>query len=235
MLRFKKSIHIGIYVKRLIIHHIGYLVALICFIFLLFSFVPLQIKQYMSMRSELQETNEEIVKLSQRQAVIQQYPADQLADLTLTLNTLYPSIEDRFSIFTALDNLQAVSGVGVISYSSPFAGKTRNEITIGVKATGDLQTFRRFLQTHIFRSGRFMTVSKLIFNNDGNSIVFTASFYSKNIDIGSRTATEYSPDAIIRLNEIQREVESAGLVRRTTSTDDSAIPLDYTTKDNPFE
>jgi hypothetical protein len=199
------------------------------------SFLPLQIKQYVDMRRELSKTNEDIEALTTRQNVIQQYPQEQLEDLVITLNSLYPSVEDRFSIFTALDNIQAVSGVGVISYSSPFAGKTLNEITIAVKSRSDLTSFRRFLQVHVFRSGRFMTIDKIVFDNENGALNFTGKFYSKNVELGSQTATQYSPEAITRLQEIKREVEGSGLVRKDLSKEEEAIPTDYSTKSNPFE
>lgn len=230
----RSLIHISTYAKRLMIRHIGYAIALVFFVILLVSFIPLQIHQYLDTRTQLKTAREDITKLDNRRAVIVQYPTERLDDLTITLNTLYPSVEDRFSIFTALENLQGVTGVGIVNYSSPFAGKTLDEISIGVKAKGDITAFRKLLRLHVFRSGRFMTLDKVTFDAKNDTINFTAKFYSKNVEIGSQIATQYSPDAIARLEVIQREVESSGLVRKGAG-EDTVVPTNYSTKENPFE
>jgi len=227
--------HISTYAQRLIRQHIGYFIALIFFGILLFTFIPVQIQQYVSLRRDLAETNESIRELDSRRSIITQYPVEELEDLVLTLNTLYPTNEDRFSIFTALENLQGVTGINIETYSSPFSGKSVFEISIGVKATASLDQYRRFLREHVFKSGRFMTISRVVYEADNQNLNFTAKFYSRHVDIGNQVATQYSPEAVERLQEIQREVESSGLVRKDPGTEDVEIPIDYSTKNNPFE
>lgn len=224
----------SIYTKRLILKHLGYAIALIFFSILLISFIPLQIRNYVETRSQLKIAKDDIATLEKRRDVIEQYPTTELDDLSLTLNTLYPSVEDRFSIFTALENLQGVTGISVVSYSSPFAGRSLDEISIAVKARADMAAYRKLLRSHVFKSGRFMTLDKVTYDAKNNTLNFTAKFYSRNVELGSQVATQYAPDAITRLQVIKREVESAGLVRKNPATDE-IVPVDYSTKSNPFE
>ena len=229
------KLHISTYAKRLIKQHIAYYIALIFFAVLIFTFIPFQIKQYIDVRKELAKTNDKITELDKRRSVITRYPVEELEDLVLTLNSLYPSVEDRFSIFTALDNLQGVTGLDIVTYSSPFAGKSPTDISIAVKSNASMTEFRRFLSDHIYKSGRFMTIEKIVFDTRSESLNFTGKFYSKNVDIENQLATQYSSDAISRLQGIQRELESAGLVRKTIREEDVTIPIDYSTKQNPFK
>ncbi len=234
MSRSKKRI-ISVYAQRLIKQHISYFIALAFFVFLLTTFIPYQVTDYVGIRSDLSKANEQINDFNARRSVIQKYPEGELNDLVITMNTLYPSEEDRFSIFTALDNLQAVTGIGIVTYSSPFSGRSFEEISIGVRAEADITTFRKFLRDYIFKSGRFMTIEKIVFDSDQESLNFTAKFHSKNVEIGDLVATKYSPDAIDRLHEIQAELESAGLIKRDLTNEEENIPVDYSTKSNPFE
>ena len=235
MLASNFKLHISTYAKRLVKQHMGYFIALIFFTVLLFTFIPYQLRQYLGLRQDLTITNDSIRDLDNRRGIITQYPSTELEDLVLTLNTLYPTTEDRFSIFTALENIQGVTGIQISTYSSPFAGKSVFEISMGVKANGNLQAFRQFLREHVYKSGRFMTIEKVVYESKSETLNFTAKFHSKHVDIGSQKATEYSPDAIVRLQEIQREVESSGLVRKDLSSDEVVVPTDYSTKNNPFE
>lgn len=223
------------YTKRLIKKNIGYFVALIFFGFLLFTFIPVQVTSYITVRSELSKTNNDIQDLDARRNTIQEFTTSDLEDLVLTLNTLYPSVEDRFSIFTALENLQGVTGINIVSYSSPFAGRSLNEISISVKASADMTAYRRFLRDHVYRSGRFMTVERIVYSAKDNGLNFTAKFYSRNVNLEGTAAEGYSPQYIERLRQIQKEVDSSGLVRKNTSNEDVVIPVDYSTKQNPFE
>lgn len=231
---FTSSIHIGTYSKRLLFQHIGYLIALTFFILLAVIFIPLQIRDYQTVRAELQTLNTTIQELSNRRGVIQEYPQEKLDDLVSLLNTIYPSQEDKFSIFTALDALGSVTGMNIITYSSPFAGKSLHEVVISVRARASESAFRLFLRNHVFRSGRFMTIDKVIYDVESGTVDFTAKFHSSPVEIGSQTASQYSPEGISRLREIQKEVESVGFIRKTVESDEP-ISTDYSTKENPFE
>lgn len=223
------------YTKRLIKQHVGYFIALLFFIGLFILFIPLQVNQYLELRKQVKNTNNEISTMNIRRDAIQSYSAEDLNELVLVLNTLYPSIEDRFSIFTAVDNLQAVTGMEIETYSSPFSGRSVNEISIAVKGKSDMNTFRRFLQSHVFKSGRFMTLERVSFDVENSSVSFTAIFHSLNVDIGEKTITDFDPNVIERLRLIKAEVESAGFVQPVVPSSDAEIPTDYNTRENPFE
>lgn len=231
---FTSSIHIGTYSKRLLLQHLGYIIALGFFIILAVSFIPFQVRDYQAVRAELQTLNTTIQDLSKRRGVIQEYPQEKLDDLVVLLNTLYPSQEDKFSIFSAIDALSSVTGIQIITYSSPFAGKSLHEVVIAVRAHASEPAFRLFLRNHVFRSGRFMTIDKIIYDVESGTVDFTAKFHSSPVEIGSQTASQYAPEGIARLREIQKEVESAGYVRKTVNTEEP-VSTDYTTKANPFE
>jgi hypothetical protein len=231
---FTSSIHIGTYSKRLLLQHTGYIIALIFFLILAVLFIPVQIRDYQTVKAELQTLNATIQDLSKRRGVIQEYPQEKLDDLVTVLNTIYPSQEDKFSIFSALDALASVSGMQIITYSSPFAGKSLHEVVIAVRARASEPAFRLFLRNHVFRSGRFMTIDKITYDVESGTVDFTAKFHSSPVEIGSQTASQYSPEGITRLREIQKEVESVGYIRKPVDQQES-ISTEYSTKDNPFE
>ena len=234
MLDSKKS-SISPYTRRLLIQHSGYAVILVLFLALLFTFVPFQITSYSKTRSQLVKMEKEVDELSARLAAIEEYPSNDLEDLVLSLNSLYPSEEDRFSIFASLDNLKKITAINIHSYSSPFSGKAYEEVDVSVKAHADLPTFRRFLKDHVYKSGRFMTLSQISFSDEKKSLSFTATFHSKKVNLKSKKPVEIKPDLIQRAMDIRLEVESSGLVKKNVSEGASTSPVDYSTNPNPFE
>lgn len=234
MLDLSKS-KISPYTRRLLIQHIGYAVVLVVFVILLVSFIPWQITSYTHARSELVKIESEVDLLSARLSAIEEYPSDDLEDLVLSINSVYPSEEDRFSIFASLDNLKKVTAINITSYSSPFSGKAFREVSIAVKADADLATFRRFLEDHVYKSGRFMTISKVSYSDDKKTLNFTAAFHSKKVDLNTKKPVEIKTDLIQRAIDIRREIESSGIVKQAAPEGLTPSPVDYSTKQNPFE
>lgn len=234
MLDSKKKT-ISPYTRRLLIQHSGYVLVLLIFIGLLVSFVPWQLKAYTKSRSQLRKMEKEVDSYKARLSAIEEYPADDLEDIVLSLNSVYPSEEDRFSIFASLDNLKKVTGMNIVSYSSPFSGKAFQEVSVVVKADADLSTFRRFLKDHVYKSGRFMTISKVSYSEEKKAINFTATFHSKKVNLKTKKPVEIKPEYIQRAIDIRTEVESSGLVKQNVSEDISPVPVDYSTKTNPFQ
>ena len=230
-----KKTTISPYTRRLLIQHSGYGIILAIFLGLLFTFIPWQISSYTKTRSQLVKIEKEVDLLSARLSAIEEYPSNDLEDLVLSLNSIYPSEEDRFSIFASLDNLKKITAINIDSYSSPFSGKAYEEVDISVKADADLATFRRFLKDHVYKSGRFMTISQLSFSDDKKTVSFTATFHSKKVNLNTKKPVEIKPDLIQRAMDIRFEVEASGLVKKNVSEDLSPAPVDYSTNPNPFE
>ncbi len=228
------NLHISTYTKRLISQHIGYFVAVIFYAVLILVFIPMQFSDYSQARDEAVELNQRVEDLSKRRAVINSYPEDDLEELVLLLNTLYPSEEDKFSIFSALDTLQVVTGIQILTYSSPFAGKSLNEVIVVVRAQADEKSFRTFLASHVFRSGRFMTIDKIVYDAKGDILDFTAKFHSHPVNISDQVAQSYSSEGLKQLRIIQQDMSGSGYIRKQ-STQEVEPLLDYSTKDNPFE
>ncbi|OGK38501.1 hypothetical protein A3B02_00790 [Candidatus Roizmanbacteria bacterium RIFCSPLOWO2_01_FULL_42_14] len=229
-----KSKKISPYTLRLIKQHIAYAIACLLFIGLIITVIPYQMTSYMKSRSDLTQTNKEIGELSARANAIKSYPTQDLEDLVLSMNALYPSDEDKFSIFNALDNLQVITSIEIDSYASPFAGKTFREISIPVRAHANIETLRKFLGHHVFKSGRFMTISQVSFNQDKGLLSFTAHFHTRRIDVNTKKPVAISANLIKQAEDIQREIEASGFVRKD-APDESKAPLDYSTKQNPFQ
>lgn len=223
------------YTRRLLIQHSGYGIVLVVFLFLLVSFVPWQVTSYAHARSELVKMNNEVDDLTARLSAIEEYPSDDLEDLVLSINSVYPSEEDRFSIFASLDNLKKVTAINITSYSSPFSGKAFREVSVAVKAEADLATFRKFLEDHVYKSGRFMTISKVTYSDEKKTLGFTAAFHSKKVDLNTKKPVEIKTDLIQRAIDIRREIESSGIVKQAVPQNASPSPVDYSTKENPFQ
>ena len=224
---------IDTYVKRRLIEHAGYFIALLFFISLAILFVPAQLKEYIGTRSDVVKVQTANKALRARLVAFQEYPTQDLEDIVVVLNTLYPSQEDRFSIFAALDNLEGTTGIDIQTYSSPFSGKAFRDVSITVKARGSLTSFRSFLRDYVFRSGRFMTISNVTYSEEKQGINFTATFHSKNIELETDKAVEIRPDLIERAVAIKKEVESSGIVKREAAPEENK-PENYSTKPNPF-
>lgn len=235
MSRLKRTSKISPYAARLLKQHIGYIIALVFFVALFMTFIPLQIRQYIALRSQISTLNDEIRELSERRNAIQQYNTDELDELVFLLNSLYPAVEDRFSIYSALDNMQFAHGILITKSSSPFSGKSFNEITIVIDAIADFPTFREFMQNYPFYSGRFITLERVSYNVERQTMTVTTVFHSKKIEYGNKKLTTYDPTVLQRASQIKMEVEAAGLIRQNISDDNQEIPVDYTTKENPFK
>ena len=179
-----KKTTISPYTRRLLIQHSGYGIILAIFLGLLFTFIPWQISSYTKTRSQLVKIEKEVDLLSARLSAIEEYPSNDLEDLVLSLNSIYPSEEDRFSIFASLDNLKKITAINIDSYSSPFSGKAYEEVDISVKADADLATFRRFLKDHVYKD---VLIFMFLYNlNEFKSFIFkifiseTDSFFFPN-------------------------------------------------------
>src|SRR3990167_506243 len=223
------------YLYRIIMRHVLYIVALIIFISLALSYIPYQINQYAKLRRESGVLDEELVILEKRNDAISKYNAVDVDELIVFLNDLFPSIEDRFSIFSAVDNLEIVTETPIVSYSSPFEGKVEEGVKLSIQALADESRLPIFLRDYPYLSGRLITLERFNFDPVSDILDVTAAFHSKDIPVGATVIPEYNDALMKRIIAIKQQLEERNPSFRKTNVHEETIPVDYSPKQNPFE
>ncbi len=239
MLNFKIPAALNTPRFRVIRSNLIYVVALILFIFLGVSFIPQRLLIYNTQREDLNSLNAQIEQQEKRLKAIESVNIQDLQQLLLALNTLYPQQEDQFSIYPALENLQVVTGLPFVKKSAPFAPGDNAQISANINATASTEQIRTFLQNYIYKSARLITLDSISLQQvktDVNlwNVGLGISFHAKEVSAGTGALTEIDPAAITFAREVQSFFTSKGSNYSSISIKDEDIPLDYPIKKDPF-
>lgn len=224
---------------KIVRQNILYVVALILFLFLGLSFVPSQLLEYNNLKQREQELQEEIKKQETRLQIIESITINDLNQLLIVLNTLYPQKEDQFSIYPVINNLQSITGMLFIKKSSPFGGENQTQETISINAIATQDQIRTLLRDYPYKAARILTIDHLVINPVKNNlqlweVAFTITFYAKELNVGKEVVTQIDPKAIAFAREAQSYFLSKGVQYTNISVKDEDIPLNYPIRQNPF-
>ncbi|OGK15593.1 hypothetical protein A3H80_03760 [Candidatus Roizmanbacteria bacterium RIFCSPLOWO2_02_FULL_37_19] len=223
------------YLYRLIKRHVIYIIGFVLFSILASSFIPLQINKYGQLRKQSGLLDEELARLEQRRAVLTQYRNINIDELITLVNTIFPNTEDRFSIFGAMDNLEVITGVPITDYSSPFTGHAIDETVISAHGRANETAFMNFLKDYPYLSGRLITLDKINFNPKENLINFSIVFHTRDIPPSENLIPEYNATVVLQINALRDELEARNPAFAQNSREEEVIPINYSTKTNPFE
>jgi hypothetical protein len=220
--------------------NIVYIVAIIFFAFIGIYFLPQQVLDYTSLRQKNNDLQQEISKQEKRLQLIESINVQDLNQLLLILNTLYPQEEDQFSIYPVIDNLQAVTGMLFIKKSSPFGADPKAQLSITIDAVGTLDQVKVLLRDYPFKSARILTINSLTMRPNKTNpqlwdVQFAILFHVKEITAGTGAIDKIDPMAIAFARQARDYFLSRGATYTKISIKDEDIPLNYSTKKNPFQ
>jgi len=203
---------LDLYTLRLVKDNILYFVFLTLFILVIVISTPLFVSGYVGKMKKKDVLKQEIFDLNTKKAVILSYKADQAEELITLLNTLIPSKEDYFSVFSALETISNKSGFRILGYKANLKNAKKGQFALLIEGEGSTNSFIQFLTSYAYSGGRLITIEKAEAKpaNTKNSILLT--FYSfdpqlsdtdKLFTIDKTVAAEVSKakQVIPRLNE----------------------------------
>ncbi len=216
-----------------------YVIAIVVFLFIGFSFLPKLILEYNDLRQKNIDLQSEISKQESRLRLIDSINVQDINQLLLVLNTLYPQEQDQFSIYPVIDNLQSVSGMLFVKKSTPFVGDTKSQVEISIEALGTLDQINTLLQDYPYKSARILTLEKLTMSQVKNNpqlwnVSFSVVFHAKEISAGKQALDNINPMAIDFARQAVQYFTSKGVDFANISIKDEDIPTNYSVKKNPF-
>lgn len=224
------------YYARLLINNFIYIVAFVAFIVIAISFVPLQIRGYLDERGLVDIRRDEVDKLQIRLNAIDVFNDANIDNLLLVINTIYPSEEDRFSIFDVINNMERLTGISVAESTSPFEATTTEEgIEINVSGKGDLVAVRNLLNNYYYKYGRLMTLKSITYNPRSEVLNFTVLIHSREFTIGSNEIAVYNEGVLQGASDINDYFVSNRALFSNESADDAEVSTEYNPRQNPFQ
>lgn len=223
------------YSMRIVRRHIVYIISFILFIIIGVFFIPTHIQEYVKLKNDVNILEKDVKQLEERNIAIRQYDGVDIEQLLLVLNTIFPNVEDRFSLFAAIDNLQVISHVNISGFTSPFSGSKGEDVVIVIEARVFDSQLRSIFEDYHFKSGRFMTIDKVSFNPITSSLVFSATFHSEDINIDEGSIVEYNPENIKQVTEMLNYLRSHNPSFKRTVLEPEEIPTNYKIKQDPFK
>lgn len=223
----------------LVKNNVVYMLAIVLFIFIGFSFLPKQLLAYNELRQKNNALKAEISKQESRLKLIQSIDIKDINQLLLILNTLYPQVEDQFSIYPVIDNLQFVTGMIFVKKSSPFVGDVKTPVVISVEAIGTLDQITTLLRDYPYKSARILTLQSFTMNQNKSNpqlwnVGFAVGFHAKEISAGKQAIDKIDPMAIDFARQAAQYFTSKGAKYTNISIKDEDIPINYSVKKNPF-
>ncbi|HLL60384.1 MAG TPA: hypothetical protein VK338_01585, partial [Candidatus Nitrosocosmicus sp.] len=146
---------------------------------IVFYLLKVQLPAYLSNKEQINQLKAEITNLQQRKNIIYSFNPGELQNLTKTLNTLLPSQEDFFSIFSALERVASKSGFKVTSYTVNFSDKTTEKVSLTIHGEGTPNELLNFIEQYKFSGGRLMTMDNVQFSPSTTKTELKINFYSK--------------------------------------------------------
>lgn len=220
---------------RLLQKHIIYLCGLILFTFLIFSFIPFQLKKYVDAKKSVKRLDENLNQLTIKRSTIIQYSKRNIDQQLSIINTLLPNTEDKFSIFNAIDNLQFVYGMLIERYSSPYAASGDKFITISVLAQAEESQFQDFLKNYYYLSGRYISIDAITYVPGSRSLSFTATFYTYNPQWSPNMQLSFQRKIVDDSQKIEQSLSARNPFFKKVELNEQDVSVEYTPKTNPFQ
>ena len=169
---------LDLYTIRLIRDNALYLVLLVVFVLIIAIFIPFQIKYYLDQEAKIAVLQKEPRDLDDKNTILLSYKQSDVDELITELNTLIPSEEDFFSMFSALESLSKKSGFTISGYKANLKHSKKGQFTLTIEGSGSVDSYLRFLTAYPIAGGRLITIEKAnaILDNAKNSLTLT--FYS---------------------------------------------------------
>ncbi|OGK28581.1 hypothetical protein A3D06_01845 [Candidatus Roizmanbacteria bacterium RIFCSPHIGHO2_02_FULL_40_9] len=224
----------NIFIIIMLQKHIVYIGGLLLFAFLIISFIPLQLKEYVEAQSNLKVLDDNLNQLTIKRSTIFQYNKHNIDDQLALINTILPTTEDKFTIFNAADNLQFVYGMFVDKYSSPYGSMPGAFVSVAVMAQADEVQFMDFLKNYHYLTGRFMTINNIIYIPSSKSLSFTAEFHIYKPNVSSETSISFKRKILEDVEMIRKTLSERNPFFMKASVKDDDVSTEYTTKTNPF-
>lgn len=219
--------------------NVVYFIAIMFFSFIGISFLPQQVADYIALRQKNNELATEVAKQENRLRLIETINVQDLNQLLLILNTLYPQNEDMFSMYPVIDNLQSITGMLFVKRSSPFQTGAQNQQVISVDAIGTTEQIQKLLQDYSYKGARLLTLESVSLKPSAANpllweVGFAVKFHAKEIEIGKKSLDAIDPMALTFARQALQYFNSKGATYTKVSIKDEDIPLNYSTKKNPF-
>lgn len=225
-------IFIGRYTMQLLRRNSIYILSGVIFLLLILFVLPLQIKTYIDIRNDNAGLVREIVNLERKKATILSFNAEEVDLLVSTLDTLLPSKEDYFTIFTVLDNISTQTEFRVVSFTLILSKTPGEVLTLKITTEGTPEAFVKFLENYQYKGGRLITMDELTYSPVSAQTSLTLVFHTKDVKpVISQEAPKIDPVRLERIRTVARELQES----LTTSPEEFVdTTSDYSTKDNPF-